>query len=365
MNQVGPSFPYRESRALSLETVDLDRPGPGEVLVRIKAAGLCHSDLSVITGDRPRPVPMVLGHEAAGSVEELGDGVTDLAVGDHVVMSYVPSCGHCLPCSQGRPALCEPGAVANTQGSLLSGFRRLHRNGQSLHHHLGVSAFADYAVVSRRSVIPIDKEMPLEEAALVGCAILTGVGAVLNTARVQAGASLAVVGLGGIGLAAVLGARAAGATTIVAIDLSENKLALAKGFGATHTFNAATAVEDIRELTNSGVEFAFETAGSGRAMETAYRITRRGGMTIAVGLPNPAQQLLISQASVVAEERTIKGSYMGSCIPVRDVPSYMKLYRQGLLPVDRLLTDRLTLDDLNEGFDRLHEGKAIRQVVVL
>jgi alcohol dehydrogenase len=211
LNKMGLDAPYAKSKPLAIEEVELDAPGQGEVLVKIGAAGLCHSDLSVIEGNRPRPMPMVLGHEAAGVVEKLGPGVDDLTVGDHVVMVLVPSCGHCLPCAEGRPALCEPGAAANGAGTLLSGQRRLHRNGSDVNHHLGVSAFAEYATLSRRSLVKIDKELPLDEAALFGCAVLTGVGAVINTARVPAGASVAVVGLGGVGLSSLLGAAAAGA----------------------------------------------------------------------------------------------------------------------------------------------------------
>src|SRR3712207_5892319 len=218
LSAMGAERPYATSRPLVIEEVELDPPGPGEVLVKIAAAGLCHSDLSVIDGNRPRPMPMALGHEAAGVVEELGSGVEDLQPGDHVVMVFVPSCGHCLPCSEGRPALCEPGAAANTAGTLLSGARRLHRNGQVVNHHLGVSAFAEYATVSRRSLVKIDPELPLDEAALFGCAVLTGVGAVINTAKISAGSSVAVIGLGGVGLSAMLGAVAAGARRVVAVD---------------------------------------------------------------------------------------------------------------------------------------------------
>src|SRR5580693_1925610 len=182
LNHMGVKPPYAETKPLSIQIVELDPPGRGEVLVKIGAAGLCHSDLSVINGDRPRPTPMALGHEAAGVIEALGEDVSDLSVGDHVVMVFMPSCGHCLPCAEGRPALCEPGAVANGAGTLLSGERRLHRNGGDVHHHLGCSAFAEYATVSRRSLVKIDKELPLDEAALFGCAVLTGVGAVINTA---------------------------------------------------------------------------------------------------------------------------------------------------------------------------------------
>ncbi|HSS46177.1 MAG TPA: alcohol dehydrogenase catalytic domain-containing protein, partial [Burkholderiales bacterium] len=290
LNQMGVKPPYAASRPLSVEEVVLDPPGPGEVLVKIAAAGLCHSDLSVINGDRPRPTPMVLGHEAAGIVEELGAGVDDLKKGEHVVMVFMPSCGHCLPCAEGRPALCEPGAAANVAGSLLSSARRLKRGATPLYHHMGVSAFAQYATVSRRSLVKIDSDLPLAEAALFGCAVLTGVGAVLNTARVTPGSTVAVIGLGGVGLASVLGAVLAGARRIVAIDLAEDKLALAKSLGATETYNVASpdCTKQVRAATEGGVECAFELAGSVKAMELAYKITRRGGTTVTAGLPPPA-----------------------------------------------------------------------------
>jgi len=366
LNKMGAEVPYEKSRPLTIEDLDLDDPGRGEVMVKIGAAGLCHSDLSVIDGNRPRPTPMVLGHEAAGVVEKLGPGVDDLKVGDHVVMVFVPSCGHCPPCAEGRPALCEPGAAANGAGTLLSGERRLHRNGQDVHHHLGCSAFAEYATVSRRSLVKIDKELPLDEAALFGCAVLTGVGAVINTAKVSAGSSVAVIGLGGVGLSSLLGAIAVGARRVIAIDLSDDKLGLARQLGATDTFNASSpnAVDEIKAATGGGVEFAFEMAGSVRAMDLAYRITRRGGTTVTAGLPPPNHTFALPQVNLVAEERTVKGSYIGTCVPTRDLPRYIELYRRGKLPVDRLMSGRMKLDEINLGFDRLYDGKAVRQVVV-
>ena len=366
LRAMGAPAPYARSKPLSIEEVELDPPGPGEVLVKVAAAGLCHSDLSVINGDRPRVMPMVLGHEAAGIVEALGPGVDDLRRGDHVGMVFVPSCGHCLPCAEGRPALCEPGAAANGKGELLGGGRRLKRNGEALNHHMGVSCFAQYATVSRHSLIKIDPEVPLDEAAMFGCAVLTGVGAVLNTAAVRPGQSVAVVGLGGVGLTALLGALVAGARTVVAIDINEQKLGLARQLGATHVFNGGDAgvVDAVKAATGGGVDVAVEMAGSVKALETAYRITRRGGQTVTAGLPNHAHTMAISPVNLVAEERTLKGSYIGSCVPLRDLPRYIALYRAGKLPVDRLLSDRIKLEDINEGFDRLAEGKAVRQVVV-
>jgi alcohol dehydrogenase len=373
LNAMDASSPYAASQPLTLETLELDPPGPGEVLVRIKAAGLCHSDLSVINGNRPRPMPMALGHEAAGIVEEIGPvegaiGGSDLQPGDHVVFVFVPSCGHCEPCTVGRPALCEPGAAANAAGTLLSGARRLHRSdGTPVNHHLGVSAFADYATVSRRSRVKVDSDLPLDEAALFGCAVLTGVGAVFNTAKVPAGSSVAVIGLGGVGLSSLLGAVAAGARRIVAMDLSDEKLAFARDLGATDTFNARNpdAVAEVKAATGGGVEYAFELAGSTRALDSAFQVTRRGGTTVTAGLPPPTATLPLTPVTLVAEERTLMGSYIGTAVPGRDIPRYIELYRRGRLPVDRLMSGTLKQDELNEGFDRLHEGEVIRQVALL
>jgi alcohol dehydrogenase len=364
LEESGRVMPYASSRPLTIDEVDLDGPGPGEVLIRIAAAGLCHSDLSVINGDRPRPLPMVLGHEASGVVVETGSGVDDLAPGDHVVCVFVPSCGHCAPCAGGRPALCEPAAEHNGKGDLVSGARRLSRNGSPLNHHLGVSAFADHATVSRHSLVKIDREVPLDIAALVGCAVLTGAGAVFNGGDVKPGGTVAVVGLGGVGLAAVLGAVAAGAERIVAVDRLRDKLDLARSLGATDTFVADTeAVGLIREATRGGVDVALEFAGSTKALELAYAITRRGGTTVTAGLPHPSAMLTLPAVSLTAEERTLKGSYLGSGVPSRDITRFLGLYRRGRLPINRLLTHRLTLDTINEGFDRLHDGSAVRQIV--
>ena len=372
LTRMGAPAPYAESRPLEVVEVDLAPPGPGEVLVKMRSAGLCHSDLSVIDGNRPRPLPMVLGHEGAGVVEELGAGVTGLAVGDHVVTTFVPSCGHCGPCLDARPALCEPGFAANSAGTLLDGQRRLRRAdgadpGAALNHHLGVSAFAEHAVVRRESLVRVDRSLGFDEAAVFGCAVITGTGAVLNTADLPPGRSVAVVGLGGVGLAALLGARLREARRIIAVDLSPAKLALARELGATDTFDAADpgCAEAIREATQGGVEYAFEMAGSVKAMELAYRITRRGGTTVTAGLSHPQAMLSLAHVGIVAEERTIKGSYLGSCVPSRDIPRYIAWYQQGKLPVDRLLSGTLPLEDINLGFDRLARGEALRQTLRL
>ncbi|MCB1444289.1 MAG: zinc-dependent alcohol dehydrogenase family protein [Rhizobiaceae bacterium] len=361
--------PFAETRPLAIEDVELDPPGPEELLVRIGATGLCHSDLSVINGDRPRQTPMILGHEAAGTVIGIGSAIRDFAIGDRVVMTFQPSCGHCLPCAEGRAALCIPGAEANGRGVMMAGGVRLHgaRDHRDIHHHCGISGYADHAVVSRHSVVKVDApDVPFAELALFGCAVQTGVGAVINTCRAQPGQSVAIVGLGGVGLAALLGAVAAGAIEIVAIDLSEQKLAIARELGATRVYNASgkDVIERVRADTRGGVDHAVEVAGAAPAFDLAYRITRRGGQTVSAGLAAPTAEFRIPAVNIVADERTVKGSYMGSCVPQRDIPRFINLYRAGKLPVDRLLTDVLSLDEINEGFDRLDRGEAIRQVVL-
>ena len=358
--------PFASSHPLHIEEIELDAPGQGEVLVRMVAAGLCHSDLSVINGSRPRPVPMALGHEASAVVEQVGPGVTDLHKGDRVVLVFVPSCGHCLPCMEGRPALCEPGAEANGKGSLLFGGRRIHLHDAEVNHHVGVSAFGEHAVVSRRSCIRIEQDIDPVEAALFGCAVLTGVGAVVNTARVQAGQSTAILGLGGVGLCALLGAVASGAREVVAVDLHESKLEIARTLGATLTVNARDpeAVEKVKAATRGGVDHAFEMAGSTQAMEMAYRMTRRGGTTVTASLPSPQANWSLQQVSLVAEERTVKGSYIGSCVPARDIPRYIDLYLAGKLPINKLMGERLALGDINRGFDKLDAGESLRDLIV-
>lgn len=365
LTQIGAPAPYAQSKPMEIWEVDLAPPGPGEVLVRVAAAGVCHSDLSIINGDRPRATPIILGHEASGVIEGLGEGVNDLEIGDHVVLLFVPGCGNCEPCAEGRPVLCEPAAQAGVAGTLLSGAKRLSKDGIPIAHFVGVSAFAEHAVLSRRGVQKIDKSIPLEIAALFGCAVMTGVGAVANTAKVQPGETVAIVGLGGVGLSGVMGAVAAGAVRVIAIDLNDEKLAQAKQFGATHTFNAGDpdVVQKVRDLTGAGVDHAFEMVGAAKALELAYRVTRRGGTTVTVGLPASAQTISLPVWHIVAEERTLKGSYMGSCVPRRDVGRYMALYEAGRLPVDKLVTGMLTLDEINEGFDRLARGEAIRQII--
>ncbi|WMS43796.1 zinc-binding dehydrogenase [Acuticoccus sp. MNP-M23] len=355
---------FEAAKALTVREVDLDGPGPGEVLVRLGAAGVCHSDLSVINGVRPRPVPMVLGHEASGFVEAVGAGIDDLAPGDHVVCIFAPGCGTCSFCAQGRPALCTKAAKHHGVGELMTGHRRLSMDGETVHHHVGISSFASHAVMVRQSLVKCEVDLPAHISALFSCAMLTGAGAVFNTARVMPGSKVAVFGLGGVGLAAVLGAAAAGAGEIIAIDPFESKMDAAMSMGATHTVKAdAHTAEAVRELTGGGVDTAIELAGSVKALETAYDCTCRGGTTVTAGLPHPDARMSLNALKLVAEERSLKGSYIGSCVPQRDLPRMFSLHAQGKLPVEKMLTHRLKLPDINIAMDRLNDGTAIRQVV--
>lgn len=363
---MGKPRPYNESEPLIIEEVDVSSPLAGEVLVKIHAAGLCHSDLSVIDGNRPRPMPMVLGHEAAGEVMECGSGVEHVKAGDHAVFSFVPCCGHCMPCMTGRPALCEPGAVANGKGTLLNGGIRIKdKSLRFLHHHLGVSAFAEYAVVSQHSLVKVDPELPFTIAALFGCAVMTGIGAVVNTANLRLGQTVLIVGLGGVGFAALLGALASGAAKVITADINPHKRALALQLGAHAAIDASApdALEELKGMSNGGVDIAVEFAGVIEAVEFAYSATRRGGVTVTAGLPHPDKRMALSPSLMVTEERTLKGSYLGSCIPSRDIPAFIALYQSGRLPVDKLLSHILNLGQVNEGFERLAKGDAIRQII--
>jgi alcohol dehydrogenase len=360
--------PYANSRPLEVMELELAAPGPGELLIRVDAAGVCHSDLSVVDGNRPRPTPMVLGHEAAGEVVEVGAGVTDVVVGDRVVLVFVPRCGTCAACAAGTPALCRRAAAANTAGELLRGGRRFgDLDGRPINHHLGVSAFAEYAVVDRGSVVVVPDDLPPATAALFGCALLTGVGAVLSTAAVRPGESVAVLGLGGVGLAAVLGAVVAGATPVVVVDPVAAKRELALELGATHAVDPAEGagtVERVRDLIAGGVDHAFEAVGSAAVLTDAWSVTARGGTTVAIGLPHPSQELRISPAQLVGEARTLVGSYLGGAVPERDLPRMIELWRAGRLPVERLHSSSLPLDEVNAAMDALADGQTVRQVLL-
>tara|TARA_B100001057_G_scaffold219685_1_gene220089 strand:+ start:3862 stop:4989 length:1128 start_codon:yes stop_codon:yes gene_type:complete len=366
LHQMELERPYSVSNPLKIEDVTLDDPGFNEVVVKIKAAGLCHSDLSVIDGNRPRPLPMALGHEASGVVVELGEGVDKLSVGDHVVFAFLPSCGSCRYCNTGRAALCEPGAEANGKGTLLGGHKRIHNEGNYYHHHLGVSGFAEFALVSVDSLVKIDQEIPFEIAALFGCAIMTGVGAVVNTAQLKFGESILIVGLGGVGLSAILGAKAAGASNIIAADLNPQKRAIGKKLGAHYTIDSSkkNALQFLKDLSGGGVDVALEFAGAISALEFAFHATKRGGTTVTAALPHPDAKLEISPVTLVGQEKSLKGSYLGSCIPSRDIPAYIELYKTGRLDVEKLISHRIKLEDINDGFERLAQGDALRQIIL-
>ena len=366
LHAMGKERPYNISKPLIIEEVELKKPEAGEVLVKIKAAGLCHSDLSVIDGNRPRQVPMVLGHEAAGEVVELGRDVKGVAVGDHVVFSFVPICGHCKHCITARPALCENGVAANNKGLLLGGGSRLENlQHEALYHHMGVSGFAEYAVVSRHSIVVIDKALPYDIAALFGCAVMTGVGAVINTGKIRLGETALITGLGGVGFSALLGALAAGASKVIVADVNKDKLQKALELGAHIAIDTTeeNALEQLRDLTGGGVDIGLEFAGVVPALEFTYNATARGGRTVTAGLPHPSKVMQLSPVKLVAEERTLQGSYIGSCIPSRDIPAYIALYQSGRMPVDKLMTHKLKLDEINEAFERLAKGEAIRQIL--
>jgi alcohol dehydrogenase len=357
--------PYASSRPLKLETVDLEGPGEGEVLVKVAGAGLCHSDLSTIDNSRPRTLPAVLGHEGSGVVAEAGRGIGDLKSGDPVVFVFVASCGACRNCARGRPNVCQRWPEMRARGELLTGGRRLSRNGQFIAHYSGISCFAEYAVVARSSLVRIDKSVPLVDAAMFGCAVQTGVGAAVNTAGVRPGDVVAVIGLGGVGLSCMLGARMAGAQKIIAVDLSDAKLGLARQLGATDTYNAAQpdCAAQIRAATGGGVDYAFEMAGTIKALALGTDILGRGGCVISAGLSPAKATYALDHSSLVGDEKSIRGSYMGSCVPERDVPIFIELYKQGRLPIDRLKSGTLRLEDINAGFDRLADVAAVRQIV--
>ncbi|WP_426324117.1 alcohol dehydrogenase catalytic domain-containing protein [Microbacterium sp. E-13] len=356
----GAEPPFARTRPFTVGELELDPPQAGELLVRIEAAGVCHSDLSVVDGNRVRPMPMLLGHEAAGIVEQVGEGVDDLAPGDRVVMTFLPRCGECDGCRTDGRLPCERGTAANNAGTLLGGGIRLHRSAagiQEVHHHLGVSAFATHAVVSRASVVPVDADVPGEIAALLGCAVLTGGGAVINAGRPAPGERVVVVGLGGVGMAALLVALALG-HEVIGVDMVPGKLDYALSCGATDAVTPADAVDrGIR------APVVVEAAGAARAFETAVALTAPGGTTVTVGLPAPDARAGVSPLLLTAEARTIVGSYLGSAVPSRDIPRYVELWRSGRLPLERLVSSRIRLDDLDGAMDRLAAGGELRQLI--
>ncbi|MDW4573546.1 alcohol dehydrogenase catalytic domain-containing protein [Microbacterium sp. M3] len=358
----GAEAPFARTHPFTVGDLELDPPGPGELLVRIEAAGVCHSDLSVVDGNRVRPVPMLLGHEAAGIVEQVGDGVDDLVPGTRVVMTFLPRCGDCDGCRTDGRLPCTPGSAANAAGTLLGGGIRLHRerdgDAQDVHHHLGVSAFATHAVVNRASVVPVDPDVPPEIAALLGCAVLTGGGAVINAARPAPQDRVIVVGLGGVGMAALLVAVALG-HEVIGVDTVPAKLEHALACGAIDAVTPAHAVDH-----GIHAPVVIEAAGAARAFETALAVTAPGGTTVTVGLPAPDARASVSPLVLTAEARTIIGSYLGSAVPSRDIPRYVELWRAGRLPLERLVSSRIRLDDLDAAMDRLAAGGELRQLIV-
>ena len=358
--------PYAQSRPLTIEEIELDEPSYGEALVRIESAGVCHSDLSTIDGILTKPLPIVLGHEAAGVVERIGPGVMTVKPGDKVVFSFVPTCGRCVACTSGRPALCEPGNRANQAADLLRGERRFRRNGERIGHHLGVSGFAQYTVAAEESLVRVADDVPSEIAAIFGCAALTGLGAVIHAARVVPGTSVAIFGAGGVGLMALLGAQLVAATPIVVVDPVQKKRQKALELGANFAVDPAAGdpVKQIRELTDGkGVDFAFEVSGTTRAFEQAFNAVSSGGTMVAVGIPNRVERAEISPALLVVTDRTIRGAFMSSSVPQRDIPRYVTLWRAGKLPVDRLVSSTIGLDGINEAMDALATGEALRTIV--
>ncbi|WP_039890416.1 alcohol dehydrogenase catalytic domain-containing protein [Mycobacterium xenopi] len=358
LERIGLPRPYARSKPIDVAELDLAPPAAGELRVRIEAAGVCHSDLSVVDGTRVRPVPMLLGHEAAGVVEQVGDGVGDVAVGQRVVMAFLPRCGRCPACATEGLTPCEPGSAANAAGTLLGGAMRLSREGRPVYHHLGVSGFATQAVVNRASVVPVDFDVPPTVAALLGCAVLTGGGAVLNVGTPKPGDTVAVVGLGGVGMAAVLTALAHNDIRVVGVDQLPEKLATVRAFGAHEAYTPQQASE-------AGVKAAvvIEAVGHAAALQTAIELTAAGGRTITVGLPPPETRISLSPLGFVAEGRALIGSYLGSAVPGRDIPRFVQLWRSGRLPVESLVSSRISLDKINEAMDQLADGAAIRQLI--
>lgn len=360
LEEIGRARPFAQSRPISISEVELDPPGATELLVRIEAAGLCHSDLSVVDGNRVRPVPMLLGHEAAGIVEEAGPdaAAAGFAVGDRVVLAFLPRCGECANCATDGRLPCIPGTAANTEGVLLGGGIRLHRDGAEVRHHLGVSGFATHAVVDHRSAVVVGQDVPPEIAAVLGCAVLTGGGAVMNAGALTAGEDAIVVGLGGVGMAALITAVSLGHGRVIGVDAVPDKLARARELGAAEVYTPSEAVD-------AGIRapLVVEAAGHPRAFETAFALTAPGGRTVTVGLPAPTARSEISPLTVTAEARTVIGSYLGSAVPARDIPRYAQLWREGRLPVEELISSTVALEDVNAAMDTLAEGRAIRQII--
>jgi alcohol dehydrogenase len=355
--------------AFEVQELELAPPGTGEVLVRLKASGVCHSDQNAIDGTAPTRCPAVLGHEGAGVVEAVGPGVSRVGVGDHVALSWAPSCGQCSECVRDLPHLCAAAWPAMGEGGLLDGTSRLTRDGQPVFHYSLISSFADACVVPERSCVPIPADVPFAIAGLVGCAVTTGVGAVWHTAGVRPGDRVAVLGCGGVGLSAILGAVAAGASAIVAVDISETKLAAARELGATATVlwagSAEATAEAVQEASGGGVDAAIEATGRVEAMQAAFLSTRNRGAAVLIGIPRADAVLSLPALSIPRMERRVLGSIYGSSRPERDFPLILDLYRRGRLPLDRLVSHSLPLEQIGEAFALLANGEARRVVIDL
>jgi S-(hydroxymethyl)glutathione dehydrogenase/alcohol dehydrogenase len=362
MRPVKAAVLYEFNEPLVIEELELDPPKPGEVQVRMAASGVCHSDLHVVQGIHPTSLPVVLGHEGAGVVENVGAGVTNVKAGDHVMLTWLPYCGRCRYCAAGRPNRCEN--VAWYDATMEDGTCRF-RLGERRIHHYNTSSFAERSVVPAQTAIPVDPSLPLAELALMGCAVMTGVGAALNTARVRPGDTVAVVGCGGVGLNVVQGARIGGASTIIAVDVVPAKLELARELGATHTVDPSggDAVEAVRELSGGGVDYAFEAIGRPQTIELALGLAGRGGHAILVGMAPPDARIPLDALTLTLEERGVRGCWYGSCVPLRDFPLLIDLYRSGALRLDPLIT-RCSLEDVNEAFARMERGETARSVIV-
>jgi NDMA-dependent alcohol dehydrogenase len=354
------------NQALTVEDVDLADPSGGEVLVRIEASGVCHSDWNVIAGVTPNPFPVVLGHEGAGIVEETGAGVGSVAPGDHVVLSWLPGCGHCALCREGRPNLCETSFSAMLEGTLPDGTTRLAQNGSPLYHYSFLSTFAERCVVPEESCVKIRPDASLDVAALVGCAVMTGVGAAINRAKVEPGSSVLVFGAGGVGLSAVLGAKLAGARTIIAVDPVPFKRELALELGATSTVDPGEEdpAEAVRGITGGrGADYAFEAAGIPALVTAAYDAVRRGGTVVSIGIAPEDADVSIPASRLPREEKIVTGSFYGSCRPHTDMPRILDLYMDGRLDLDRLVSKTFALEEINEAFDAMNAGEVARAVI--
>jgi len=354
------------SGRLSVEQIDLAEPGPGEVLVRMVASGLCHTDWETMRGDQPCTLPAVIGHEGAGVVERIGAGVTLVAVGDHVALSWNPDCGHCFYCDQGQPILCEVAAAANAGGVLFDGTTRFSSDGAPIYYYSLVSSHAERTVVTQQAAIPLPKEFPLDRAALLGCAVMTGFGGAVRAGRIRPGESVVVIGCGAVGLSAVQGARIAGASTIVAVDVNPRKLRWAESFGATHVVDATRAdpVAVVRGLTSGrGADVAIEAAGLNLTMRQTLEASRPGGRVVILGKTPAGQDVTFPFASLMGEREIVRTSY-GMARPRVDFPRLADLYLRGELRLDEMISARLPLADINAGFDELERGNVARAVVV-